>query len=218
MIAKLIVFTIFECFILFLNVAFITLIYLYIRKFGLKVLDKYILTSFFLLAFALCMRSSINLANYTMGLEYVQLFPGGEDPDPNYQEKFSEWFHINHNLFEVDSIKCYLVAVILRNISIGINIARWFSTLSEADVAKLTQIDVKVKKEGEEEVGKQTMERRILIVLIVFISIESIIGIIMLAKFAVGKPVLNLTQFYIVSSLVCVCYSYIYYKLWKIFA
>jgi hypothetical protein len=41
-------------------------------------------------------------------------------------------------LFEVASIKGYLVAVILRNISIGINIARWFQTLRESDVAKLT--------------------------------------------------------------------------------
>ena len=73
--AKLIVFTIFESFILFLNVVFISLIYLYIRKFGLQVLDKYILSSFFILAFALTMRSSINLANYTMGFEYIEMHP-----------------------------------------------------------------------------------------------------------------------------------------------
>ena len=72
---KLIVFTIFECFILSLNLIFISLIYLYIRKFGLKVLDKYILSSFFILAFALTMRSSINLANYTMGFEYIEKNP-----------------------------------------------------------------------------------------------------------------------------------------------
>ena len=134
--AKLIVFTIFEGFILFLNVVFISLIYLYIRKFGLQVLDKYILSSFFILAFALTMRSSINLANYTMGFEYIEMYT--QDDGQEYQDKFLVWFHENHNLFEVDSIKAYLVAVILRNISIGINIARWFQTLSESDVAKLT--------------------------------------------------------------------------------
>jgi hypothetical protein len=134
--AKLTVFTIFEGFILFLNVVFISLIYLYIRKFGLQVLDKYILSSFFILAFALTMRSSINLANYTMGFEYIEMYP--QDDGQDYQDKFLVWFHENHNSFEVDSIKAYLVAVILRNISIGINIARWFQTLSESDVAKLT--------------------------------------------------------------------------------
>ena len=41
-----------------------------------------------------------------------------------------EWFHENHPALETDSIKGYLVAVILRNISIGINIARWLITLS----------------------------------------------------------------------------------------
>jgi hypothetical protein len=133
---KLIVFTIFECFILSLNLVFISLIYLYIRKFGLKVLDKYILSSFFILAFALTMRSSINLANYTMGFEYIEKNP--QDEGQEYQDKFIVWFHENHNLFEVASIKGYLVAVILRNISIGINIARWFQTLRESEVAKLT--------------------------------------------------------------------------------
>jgi hypothetical protein len=41
-----------------------------------------------------------------------------------------EWFHENHDELETDSIKGYLAAVILRNISIGINIARWLITLS----------------------------------------------------------------------------------------
>ena len=125
--AKLIVFTIFECFILFLNFVFIFLIYLYIRKFGLLVLDKYILSSFIILAFALTMRSSINLTNYGIGFDYIELFP--EDVQ-DYQEEFVVWFHNNHDLLEIDSIKGYLVAVILRNISIGINIARWFHTLT----------------------------------------------------------------------------------------
>ena len=61
------------------------------------------------------------------------------------------------------------------------------------------------------------MHKRILIALLSFMSVESVICLVMLTDFAVGKPILNLTQFYFVTTMVCVCYSYIYYRLWKIF-
>ena len=48
-------------------------------------------------------------------------------------------------------------------------------------------------------------------------TVEIIICLLMLTDFAVGKPILNLTQFFIVTTLVCACYLCIYYKLWKIF-
>jgi hypothetical protein len=116
-----------ETFICLLNVVFISLIYKYIRKFGIRVVDKYILTSFCILALGLVIRSTINFSNYVIGFGYLYEYPQDED---GYEKRFVEWFHENHPALETDSIKGYLVAVILRNISIGINIARWLITLS----------------------------------------------------------------------------------------
>ena len=69
---KLVTFTIMETFICLLNVVFISLIYKYIRKFGIRVVDKYILTSFCILALALLIRSIINFRNYVIGFDYLE--------------------------------------------------------------------------------------------------------------------------------------------------
>lgn len=68
---KLVAFTIMETFICLLNVVFISLIYKYIRKFGIRVVDKYILTSFCILALGLLIRSTINFSNYVIGFGYL---------------------------------------------------------------------------------------------------------------------------------------------------
>jgi hypothetical protein len=61
-----------ETFICLLNVVFISLIYKYIRKFGIRVVDKYILTSFCILALALLIRSIINFSNYVIGFDFLE--------------------------------------------------------------------------------------------------------------------------------------------------
>jgi len=68
---KLVTFTIMETFICLLNVVFISLIYKYIRKFGIRVVDKYILTSFCILALGLVIRSTINFSNYVIAFGYL---------------------------------------------------------------------------------------------------------------------------------------------------
>ena len=91
-------------------------------------------------------------------------------------------------MLEVDSIKCYLIAVILRNISIGINIARWFHTLSLTDAAKISKTKVKQSQQNNHKENKS-----IIIVLGIFIAVEILICLFMLIDFTNGKPTLNFT-------------------------
>ena len=78
MYTKLVAFTIFETFILMLNVVFICLIILYIKKFGIQSVDKYILSSFCLLAMALILRNTTNFYNYSIGFRYIN-----DNPNPS---------------------------------------------------------------------------------------------------------------------------------------
>ena len=128
---KLVTFTVMESIIFMLNIVFISLIYKYIKKFGIRVVDKYILTSFGLLALALFMRSTINFTNYIIGFKYLRDNPLENGDVLTYEEEFTLWFHYTYPEGEILSIQGYLVAVILRNVSIGINIARWLVTLSK---------------------------------------------------------------------------------------
>jgi len=116
-----------------------------------------------------------------------------------------------------------LVAVILRNISIGINIARWLVTLSKSEMlAKMSQVKQMSNTSSDEirkkEIAGSVAHMRILIGLFIFIVIEIIIGTYMLIDFADGSKVLNESQFLGVAFLICAFYGYIYYKLSGIFS
>lgn len=113
--------------------------------------------------------------------------------------------------------------MILRNISIGINIARWLVTLSKSEMlAKMSQVkqmsDTSTDDIRSKEITGKVAHMRIVIGLCIYIVIEIIIGTYMLIDFADGSKVLSKSQFLVVAFLICAFYAYIYYKLSGIFS
>jgi hypothetical protein len=90
-------------------------------------------------------------------------------------------------------MKVYFIAVILRNISIGINIARWLITLSQSQVAKMSQTKFKKNPSinDESEKHEKNKSKKILISLCVYIAIELIICLYMLIDFSNAKKLFS---------------------------
>ena len=122
---RLFIFTAIEALLLVLNLIFMILIIVYLKKIGYSNSDPYILSSFLFLSVALMMRSIINFVNYGIGFEYISGITQNTS-----EIRFEQWYMENHSGLNLISIELYLAAVLIRNIGFIVNLARWVITLN----------------------------------------------------------------------------------------